>query len=550
MSHPGVRLSLALLLLLGSVLPARSATDQRFVTWHGEHGPVLSIIQEAAPPGPQPQPPRESWPLWHRYIPDPIYTTAGLSLATMKVFAGNYLNPPEQVETIAVTGNGTPEWVYPGQEFYVDSARGADVLAALDAGADSTVTVQEWRAGASAPLWSYPVHPGRPLTGEGWSAGKGIQVSDDGSTIAAVVNMYAPGGLNATLYVFNAGSPVPATVYPLPDGTASALAVTPGGEFIAVYAWPYIYVWDRYANALRWSGSAGSGNDALAISGDGSFLAWGWSSLTLRQWNGTAYQQVWSRSFPNYYVGECAMSPDNQSLAVGWYRNTVDENIIEMYGLPAHDLVWTYNYGVSRPASPPAPATTLRDPTEIISEMVFSQDSRYLAAASWGSTFPEIHAFERSNSVPLLEEDTPGSMFDIDIVTGPGGDAYLVACGKHVHAGISGRGADLYAFGLSEGLSIEDAAVSAVLSAARPNPFDAGTRIEFRLAQSAPARLTVHDAQGRLLARLLGQERDAGLHSITWDGTDDAGRMLPAGVYYVRLTAGEETSARRIVRMR
>ena len=36
-------------------------------------------------------------------------------------------------------------------------------------------------------------------------------------------------------------------------------------------------LYDREAAALRWSGPLGAGHDALAISGDGRDLAWGWT---------------------------------------------------------------------------------------------------------------------------------------------------------------------------------------------------------------------------------------------------------------------------------
>ena len=53
----------------------------------------------------------------------------------------------------------------------------------------------------------------------------------------------------------------------------------------------------------------------------------------------------------------------------------------------------------------------------------------------------------------------------------------------------------------------------------------------------------------RLVATLAQGERAAGVYELTWDGTDDSGRMLPSGVYLYRMQAGafHETKAMTLV---
>jgi hypothetical protein len=72
----------------------------------------------------------------------------------------------------------------------------------------------------------------------------------------------------------------------------------------------------------------------------------------------------------------------------------------------------------------------------------------------------------------------------------------------------------------------------------RPNPFNPLTRIRFRLAESGPVRITVHDVAGRLVRVLVDGARAAGLHEVVFDGRDDQGRAVASGTYYCRLTAG------------
>lgn len=83
----------------------------------------------------------------------------------------------------------------------------------------------------------------------------------------------------------------------------------------------------------------------------------------------------------------------------------------------------------------------------------------------------------------------------------------------------------------------------------RPNPFRTGTSIRFGLPRDARVRLTVFDATGRRVRRLLDAPRLAGPHAIHWDGRTDAGRSLPAGTYFYRLDTGAGTASGRVLRV-
>ena len=72
-----------------------------------------------------------------------------------------------------------------------------------------------------------------------------------------------------------------------------------------------------------------------------------------------------------------------------------------------------------------------------------------------------------------------------------------------------------------------------------PNPFNPATVIRFELPEPARVTLTVHDLRGRRVATLAAGDYAAGEHAVTWRGMDDAGRPQSAGVYFVRLRAGE-----------
>jgi hypothetical protein len=83
-----------------------------------------------------------------------------------------------------------------------------------------------------------------------------------------------------------------------------------------------------------------------------------------------------------------------------------------------------------------------------------------------------------------------------------------------------------------------------------PNPFRENTSISFTLGQAASIEARVYDTAGRL-RRSLAQRKalSAGEHRVTWDGEDDAGRLLPTGVYYLELRIESGSSSAPSVRL-
>lgn len=76
-----------------------------------------------------------------------------------------------------------------------------------------------------------------------------------------------------------------------------------------------------------------------------------------------------------------------------------------------------------------------------------------------------------------------------------------------------------------------------------PNPFNADTRIPYRLGEPGPVRLEIYNVLGQLVRILVDQVQAAGFYEVYWDARDQEGATVSAGVYLARLhfRGGAET---------
>jgi flagellar hook assembly protein FlgD len=60
----------------------------------------------------------------------------------------------------------------------------------------------------------------------------------------------------------------------------------------------------------------------------------------------------------------------------------------------------------------------------------------------------------------------------------------------------------------------------------------------------------VYDAAGRLVRQVVSGVQEPGYYTVHWDGCDDVGRAIPAGVYFVQMHAGDYTRTEKAVLLR
>jgi predicted outer membrane repeat protein len=79
-----------------------------------------------------------------------------------------------------------------------------------------------------------------------------------------------------------------------------------------------------------------------------------------------------------------------------------------------------------------------------------------------------------------------------------------------------------------------------------PNPCQRETCIRFDLAVPGEARVNLYDPMGRLVRTLARGWHPAAQHRLSWDGRDETGQAVAAGVYFLRFEAPGRVETRRV----
>lgn len=83
-----------------------------------------------------------------------------------------------------------------------------------------------------------------------------------------------------------------------------------------------------------------------------------------------------------------------------------------------------------------------------------------------------------------------------------------------------------------------------------PNPFNPETQIAFNVAVAGHTRLEIFNILGQDVAMLVDEYLPAGPVVRQWDGRDRNGTNVPSGIYFYRLSRGQESVTRQMVLLR
>jgi hypothetical protein len=91
-----------------------------------------------------------------------------------------------------------------------------------------------------------------------------------------------------------------------------------------------------------------------------------------------------------------------------------------------------------------------------------------------------------------------------------------------------------------------------------PNPFpslgrgtgNSETTIEYNIANGAAVTLIIYNMRGELVNQLQNGYQPAGKYSVRWIGQDNDNRLMPSGIYFLKLQANESIAMRKMILVR
>ena len=83
-----------------------------------------------------------------------------------------------------------------------------------------------------------------------------------------------------------------------------------------------------------------------------------------------------------------------------------------------------------------------------------------------------------------------------------------------------------------------------------PNPFNPTTEIAFTLDQTADVNLSIYNMLGQKVKTLTNGSKNAGTHTLQWNGLDEMGQNVSTGIYLYRLTSGSKSITKKMAFMK
>ena len=80
-----------------------------------------------------------------------------------------------------------------------------------------------------------------------------------------------------------------------------------------------------------------------------------------------------------------------------------------------------------------------------------------------------------------------------------------------------------------------------------PNPFNPQTVIKFQLSKEMPVELNIFNIKGQKVRTIIDEKKEAGSHSVVWNGNDDNNYPVSSGVYFYRMVTGEVISTKKML---
>jgi len=86
------------------------------------------------------------------------------------------------------------------------------------------------------------------------------------------------------------------------------------------------------------------------------------------------------------------------------------------------------------------------------------------------------------------------------------------------------------------------------ITSTSPNPFNSRVRIEYEISSNDPVLVTIHDINGRQVAKIAETSPGPGKHQVFWNTERYAyrGDPMPSGIYFVRIQSAGKSDTKKI----
>ena len=102
-----------------------------------------------------------------------------------------------------------------------------------------------------------------------------------------------------------------------------------------------------------------------------------------------------------------------------------------------------------------------------------------------------------------------------------------------------------YGVGIDDGSAFVASNYS--LSQNYPNPFNPTTSFEYAIPSSEEVSIVIYDIRGALVKTLESGYQNAGRHQVSWNGTNNSGKMMSSGIYIYSLISNNKNISKRML---
>jgi flagellar hook assembly protein FlgD len=209
-----------------------------------------------------------------------------------------------------------------------------------------------------------------------------------------------------------------------------------------------------------------------------------------------------------------------------------DENITKVYYANKVGASWTSDIARALGEDLSGPFTSLAiDSQDVLHMAYFNNVSGFLSYGSLVGGFWQMQDLDRVGWYIGLALDGQGN---------PHISYQDVYASKVEQAVLSGAVSDANVGGRSR----------IVAMTVFPNPVRTATTVVLRTPTALPISLVVLDARGRLVRSIAARELPPGTHEFAWDGRDDAGSPVGAGIYFAVVKPEELATSQKLVVIR